>query len=87
MPDDRMPMANHFRSIAEMPAQRAAAPASMAQARGRFFNTRNAFNVQLPPVPDTAFTAEPARALDPATPTGLIACDISATLDCDFPAT
>jgi len=87
MPDDQASLANSYRSIAEMPAQRAAAPASEAQARGRFFNTGNAFNVQLPPVPDMAFTAEPARALDPATPTGLIACDISAMLECDFPAT
>lgn len=87
MPDDVAPLANAYRSIAELPAQHHAAPASAAQARARFFNTGNAFNVQLPPVPDMAFTAEPARALDPATPTGLIACDISAELGCDFPAT
>ena len=74
-------------SIAEMPAQRAAAPATKAQARGRFFNTGNAFNVQLPPVPDHIFTREPALALDPATPTGLIACDLSDTLGCAFLAT
>ena len=58
-----------------------------AQARGRFFNTGNAFNVQLPPVPDHLFTAEPDAALDPAAPTGLIACDLSQQLDCPFPAT
>lgn len=87
MPDDHPTIANTYRSIAEMPAQRAAAPASPAQARGRFFNTGNGFNVVLPPVPDMAFTAEPARALAPATPTGLIACDISGQLGCDFPAT
>jgi gentisate 1,2-dioxygenase len=87
MPDDQTTRANSWRSIAEMPAQRAAAPASAAQARGRFFNTGNAFNVQLPPVPDMAFAAEPARALDPATPTGLIPCDISDQLGCGFPAT
>jgi gentisate 1,2-dioxygenase len=75
------------RSIAEMPAQRSATPATAAQARGRFFNTGNGFNVQLPPVPDRIFTAEPAEALDPATPTRLIACDISADLACRFPAT
>lgn len=82
MPDDVRP-----RSIAEMPAQRPASPATAAEARGRFFNTGNGFNVQLPPVPDRIFTEEPARALDPATPTGLIACDISAELACGFPAT
>ena len=79
---------NSPRSIAEMPAQRPAAPRhTEAEARGRFFNTGNGFNVQLPPVPDHIFTDEPAKALDPATPTGLIACDISAELACRFPAT
>ena len=75
------------RSIAEMPAQRPADPATEAQARGRFFNTGNAFNVQLPSVPDHLFTAEPVAALDPNTPTGLIACDLSVHLGCAFPAT
>ena len=74
-------------TIAEMPVQRPAAPASEAEARGRFFNTGNAFNVQLPRVPDHIFTAEPLRAMDPATPTGLIACDLSQELACPFPAT
>jgi gentisate 1,2-dioxygenase len=82
MPDDARP-----HNIADMPAQMAAKPATRAEARGRFFNTGNAFNVQLPPVPDRSFTDEPYTALDPATPTGLIACDISAELDCPFPAT
>lgn len=82
MPDDVRP-----RSIAEMPAQRPASPATAAEARGRFFNTGNGFNVQLPPVPDHIFTDEPRLALDPATPTGLIGCDISAELACGFPAT
>src|SRR6476469_9631680 len=74
-------------SIAEVPAQYPTAPATPAEARGRFFNTGNGFNVHLPPVPDRIFTTEPAKALDPATPTGLIACDISADLACRFPAT
>jgi gentisate 1,2-dioxygenase len=82
MPGDDRP-----RSIAEMPVQRPAAPATPAEARGRFFNTGNGFNVQLPPVPDQIFTREPVIALDPATPTGLIACDISAELESRFPAT
>jgi gentisate 1,2-dioxygenase len=73
-------------TIAEMPAQRPHAPLTLAQARGRFFNTGNAFNVQLPPVPDHLFTAEPIAALDPATPTGLIPCDLSQQLACPFPA-
>jgi gentisate 1,2-dioxygenase len=74
-------------SIAEMPVQRPAMPATPAEARGRFFNTGNGFNVQLPPVPDHIFTREPAIALDPVTPTGLTTCDISAQLASRFPAT
>jgi gentisate 1,2-dioxygenase len=82
MPNDPLPQ-----SIADLPAQRAAAPRSKAEARARYFNTGNAFNLQLPPVPDESFTAEPARALDPAAPTGLVACDRSRELGCAFPAT
>ena len=82
MPNEMRP-----RSIAEMPAQQPAEPATKAEARGRFFNTGNAFNVELPPVPDRIFTEEARAALDPASPTGLFACDISAELACDFPAT
>ena len=41
----------------------------------------------MPPVPDRIFTDEPTAALDPVTPTGLISCDISTELACDFPAT
>ena len=74
-------------SIADLPAQHASAPKSKAQARARYFNTGNAFNLQLPRVPDESFTAEPARALHPDTPTGLIACDRSDQLRCAFPAT
>ncbi len=74
-------------TIAEMPAQRPAMPTTAAQARGRFFNTGNAFNVQLPPVPDHLFIAEPIAALAPETPTSLIACDLSQQLACPFPAT
>jgi gentisate 1,2-dioxygenase len=82
MPDDLRP-----RDIGDMPAQRPLAPRSEAEARGRFFNTGNAFNIVNPPVPDHAFTDEPLWALDPSAPTGLIACDISAVLGCAFPAT
>jgi gentisate 1,2-dioxygenase len=82
MPDDLRP-----RDIGEMPAQRPLSPRSVAEARGRFFNTGNAFNIVNPPVPDHAFVEEPRRALDEATPTGLIACDLSGVLGCSFPAT
>lgn len=74
-------------AMADMPVQKPEAASSAAASRARFFNSGNAFNIKLPPVPDGAFTAEPARALDPAAPTGLIACDISDQLGCAFPAT
>ena len=77
----------HPSNIAEMPVQRAAAPATPAEARGRFFNTGNGFDVKLPPVPDHIFTDEPAAAFRTETPTGLIPCDLSSVLACDFPAT
>src|SRR5271166_4998922 len=79
--------ADRPQTIAEMPAQRPSEPVTAAQGRGRFFNTGNAFNVQLPPVPDHLFTAEPEAALAADTPTGLIACDLSPQLACPFPAT
>ena len=74
-------------SIADLPAQRAAAPETTAQARALYFNTGNAFDIKLPEVPDLSFTDEPARALDADTPTGLIACDRSRELGTAFPAT
>ena len=73
--------------MADMPAQRAANPADAAQGRARYFNSGNAFNIKLPPVPGHIFTDPAARALDPATPTGFIACDQSAAMDCPFAAT
>lgn len=82
MPDSLRPQ-----SIADLPAQKASAPKTEAQRRGRFFNPGNAFNVILPPVPDKAFTEEPAKALNPATPTGLIHCDAAGVMECPFPAT
>lgn len=82
MPDSVRPS-----SIADLPAQTASAPATDAEARGRFFNPGNAFNVILPAVPDRAFTDEPIKALDPQTPTGMTHCDASDVMECPFPAT
>jgi hypothetical protein len=82
MPDDLRP-----RGIAGMPAQRPGIPRSAAEARGRFSNTGNAFNIVNTPVPDHAFEDEPRRALDEGTPTGKFACDLSALPGCPFPAT
>ena len=74
-------------SIADLPVQHADNPGSQAERRARYFNTGNAFNVVLPPVPNAVFADEPTRALAPDTPTGLIACDASSTMECDFEAT
>jgi gentisate 1,2-dioxygenase len=81
-------MSEHMpRTIADLPAQFAEAPKSDAEARARYFNSGNAFNVKLSPIPGDSFVAEPARALDPDTPTSLIDCDRSCELGCPFPAT
>lgn len=74
-------------SIAELAGQRASDPKSAAEQRAVYFNTGNAFDVKLPPVPDASFVDEPALALSPDTPTGLIDCDRSALLHSPFPAT
>ena len=75
------------RSIADLPVQHASAPSSQAAARARYFNTGNAFNQAMPRVPDESFVDAPAAALNPATPTGLIACDRSKDFGCAFAAT
>jgi gentisate 1,2-dioxygenase len=82
-----MPDTAPVTSIADLPSKSSNPPGSHAEGRARYFNTANAFNVILPPVPDMAFTDEPARALASQTPTGLIPCDISDQLQCPFPAT
>jgi gentisate 1,2-dioxygenase len=69
MPDSAGPQ-----TIADLPAQLAAAPESPAEARARYFNSGNAFNMRLSPVPDHVFSDEPARALDPA-----LGCPFAAT--------
>lgn len=74
-------------SIADLPPQRPAAPRSKAESRAVYFNSGNAFMRTFPRVPDDNFIDEPARALDPATPTSLIACDRSRELGCAFAAT
>jgi gentisate 1,2-dioxygenase len=76
-----------LRSIGDLPVQHAHRPASAAEKRARFFNSGNAFNIKLPPVPNAVFGAEPRIALDPETPTGFITCDASAAMECEFTAT
>ena len=67
-------------SIADLPPQQSASPTSQAEARARYFNTGNAFNVQLPPVPNAVFIDEPQQALAEDAPTGFVACDASAEM-------
>lgn len=73
--------------MADLPVQRAEAPRSAAAARARFFNSGNAFNIKLPPVPPADFAAVLEQAAAPGAATGLYACDQSAALGCAFPAT
>jgi gentisate 1,2-dioxygenase len=73
--------------MALMGPQRQATPATAAQARGRYFNSANAFNIRLPEVPPHSFADEAARAMAPGTPTGTIDCDQSAALGSERPAT
>lgn len=72
--------------MAEMPVQLPRDPANAAEARSRYFNSGNAFNIKLPPVPGMIFTDEPARAMAMAE-TGFILCDQSDKMECGFPAT
>jgi gentisate 1,2-dioxygenase len=67
-----------------IPASRADTPYTE---RARYFDSGNAFALKYPPVPCHQFLAERDRALDPASPTGLIPLDLSAPLGLEFPAT
>jgi len=81
------PLASQPKSIADLPVQSATSPGTEPQARALYFNTGNAFNQKLTEVPDQSFIDEPARALNPASPTGLINCDRSQDLGTVYPAT
>ncbi|HEV8675428.1 MAG TPA: cupin domain-containing protein [Methylomirabilota bacterium] len=56
-------------------------------ANARYLSSLDGFDIKRPPVPAQVFRAERARALGRDTPTGLIALDLSARLELDFPAT
>jgi gentisate 1,2-dioxygenase len=73
--------------MAAMGAQRAADPRNAAEAEARYFNSANAFNVKLPPVPARRFEDEAASAQAAEAPTAWWPCDQSEALGCDFPAT
>ncbi|MGJ5180283.1 cupin domain-containing protein [Bradyrhizobium oligotrophicum] len=75
------------KDMADLPAQRASNPVDAAGARARFFNSGNAFNIKLPPVPARDFADEARRALAADAPTGFIVCDQAEAMGCAFPAT
>ncbi len=67
--------------MADLPMQHPVAPASAAQARARFFNSGNAFDVKLPQVPAQMFLPPQDGRF------GVFDCDQSRALGCGFPAT
>jgi gentisate 1,2-dioxygenase len=72
--------------MADLPVQHPSASTTAAQARARFFNSGNAFNILLPAVPARVFGDMAEQALA-ATHSAWFDCDQSAQLGCDFPAT
>jgi len=74
-------------SMAAMGVQTVAQPATDAQARARYFNSANAFNVKLPAVPARLFDTPARAAMAADSPTGLYDCDQSSALGCAMPAT
>lgn len=73
-------------SMAALGVQFARAPASAAQARARYFNSANAFNVKLPDVPAGIFAAPIDQARRHAI-TAWYPCDQSSQLGSAWPAT
>ena len=72
--------------MAALPVGLPASPRGRAQERARFFNSANAFNVKLPPVPPARFTEE-LEAARRASGTAAFACDQSEAIGTAFPAT
>ena len=76
-----MTQATGFADMADLPMQHPHAPTGAVQARARFFNSGNAFNVKLPEVPAQRFL--PPLEME----FGVRDCDQSDALGCDSPAT
>lgn len=55
--------------------------------RARYHSSADGFNIEHPRIPAHVFLAEREKALDPATPTGLMPLDLSRPLGIPFPAT
>ena len=68
--------------MANLPVQHPTAPASEAARRARFFNSGNAFNIKLPPVPARRFDAVLDAALAAPGATAAFQCDQSGDLGC-----
>ena len=64
-----------------------ARPATPYTARARYLSSLDGFNIKQPAIPAHVFRAERDRALDPATPTGLVPLDLSGALQLEGPAT
>lgn len=73
--------------MADLPVQHPADPASAAALRARFFNSGNAFNIKLPPVPAQRFDTVLDAALAAAGTTAVFDCDQSDSMGCSFTAT
>ncbi len=74
-------------SLADMAVQKPHAPQSSVAERARFFNSGNAFNIVLSPVPDKVFATEIEAVQATDAKTGYVACDISGELNNPTPAT
>jgi len=61
--------------------------ADTTETNALYVTPEGAFDRGLPAIPAHRFDAERERALDPETPTGIIALDLSAALNIDWPAT
>lgn len=73
--------------MADMGPQKHAAPKNEAEARARFFNSANAFNIELAPVPSRSFEEQACTALAEGAATGYQLCDQSPTLGSSCAAT
>ena len=72
--------------MADLTVQLPEAPLTTAQRRARFFNSGNAFNIKLPPVPPASFNTHAALALD-SDVSATFECDQSGVLNCEMAAT
>jgi gentisate 1,2-dioxygenase len=75
-----------LRQLIGVGATPARAPSPHA-ANARYLSSLDGFNIKRPAIPAAVFVAERDRALDPRTPTGLVALDLADRLGLPYPAT